>query len=180
MEFQTDRLLLRALNRIDAIALRDAIRDSSDTISPWLDWCHEGFDDLDSEAWINRSRQGWLTGTSYELGAFDLETGTLVGCVYISSIDKVANLANLGYWIASHHQGRGLAIETTEVAATLAFTHLLLTRLELVMDPANLASIRIAEKLGASFECKARNRYMYDGEPREGLVYSLVPSDFGL
>ncbi|MEZ8143517.1 GNAT family N-acetyltransferase [Enterovibrio sp. FF113] len=177
LEFQTERLLLRALNRIDVIALRDAISQSSDTVGPWLDWCHEGFDDLDAEAWINRSRQGWLTGSSFELAAFEIETGTFVGCIYISSIDSVANMANLGYWIATASQGRGYAHEASEIAATLAFSHLLLTRLELVMDPANQASIRIAEKLGATYECKARNRYMYDGSPKEGLVYSLIPED---
>lgn len=177
LEFQTDRLILRALKQADVAALKKAISESADTISPWLDWCHEGFDEMDAEAWVNRSRQGWLTGASYELAAFEIETGELVGCVYVSSIDSVANMANLGYWIATKFQGRGYALEATEVAASLAFGHLLLTRLELVMDPANEASIRIAEKLRATFECRARNRYMYDGEAREGLVYSLVPQD---
>ncbi|KXF81954.1 GNAT family N-acetyltransferase [Enterovibrio coralii] len=177
LEFQTDRLLLRALKRVDITPLRDAISESADTISPWLDWCHEDFDDMDADAWINRSRQGWLTGSSYELAAFELDSGEFVGCVYISSIDSVANMANLGYWTATKFQGRGYALEAAEMAATLAFSHLLLTRLELVMDPANTASIRIAEKLRATFECRARNRYMYDGEAKEGLVYSLIPED---
>ncbi|USH01256.1 GNAT family N-acetyltransferase [Grimontia kaedaensis] len=177
LEFQTDRLILRALNQVDVAPLKKAIAESSDTISPWLDWCHEGFDDMDAEAWVNRSRQGWLTGASFELATFEIETGELVGCVYLSSIDSVANMANLGYWIATKFQGRGYALEAVEAAANLAFGHLLLTRLELVMDPANEASIRIAEKLRATFECRARNRYMYDGEAREGLVYSLVPDD---
>lgn len=177
LEFQTDRLTLRALKQVDVIPLKTAISESADTISPWLDWCHEGFDTLDAEAWINRSRQGWLTGASYELAAFESETGTLIGCVYVSSIDSVANMANLGYWVATKHQGCGYALEAAEVAAALAFGHLLLTRLELVMDPDNQASIRIAEKMQATFECRARNRYMYNGEAREGLVYSLIPED---
>ncbi|CZF82170.1 GNAT family N-acetyltransferase [Grimontia marina] len=177
LEFQTERLILRALKQVDVLPLQKAISESADTISPWLDWCHEGFDEIDAEAWINRSRQGWLTGTSFELAAFEIETGELVGCVYVSSIDSVANMANLGYWIATKFQSRGYALEAAEVAATLAFGHLLLTRLELVMDPANETSIRIAEKLRATFECRARNRYMYDGEAREGLVYSLTPDD---
>lgn len=101
LEFQTDRLLLRALKRVDVQPLQRAISLSADSISPWLDWCSEGFDELDAEAWINRSRQGWLTGSSYELAVFEQESGNLVGCVYVSSIDSVANLANLGYWIAT-------------------------------------------------------------------------------
>ncbi|MBV7297068.1 GNAT family N-acetyltransferase [Enterovibrio paralichthyis] len=179
LEFQTDRLILRALRNEDAEALRHAICSSAESIGPWLDWCHEGFDEMDAQAWINRSRQGWITSSSYELVAFEQDTNALVGCVYISSIDRVANMANLGYWIAQDYQGQQYAVEATEVAATIAFGHLLLTRLELVMDPKNSASIRIAEKLGATFECRARNRYMYDGEAREGLVYSLIPADIG-
>lgn len=177
LEFHTHRLILRALRHEDALSLRHAIASSHETIGPWLDWCHEGFDDLDAQAWINRSRQGWITGSSYELAAFCKESNALVGCVYVSSIDSVSNMANLGYWVSELYQGQQYALEAAEVAATIAFDHLLLTRLELVMDPKNQPSLRIAEKLGATFECKARNRYMYDGEPKNGLVYSLIPQD---
>ncbi|WP_223824356.1 GNAT family N-acetyltransferase [Candidatus Enterovibrio escicola] len=179
MESRTDRLLLRTLKNSDIIPLMHAISQSVDTVIPWLDWCYESFDNMDSESWINHSRQGCLTSSSYELAAFERITEELVGCVYVSSIDNVANMANIGYWITSKYQGRGYAAEATEVAENLEFNHLLLIRLELVMDPQNVASIRTAEKPHATFECKARNRYMYNGEAKEGLVYSIIPFDLG-
>ncbi|GAL25813.1 putative ribosomal-protein-serine acetyltransferase [Vibrio variabilis] len=61
-----------------------------------------------------------------------------------------------------------------------SFAHLLLTRLEIVCDPANKPSYRFAEKLGATFECLAKNRYIFNGKPREGMVYSLLPSEWNL
>ncbi|RXJ72421.1 N-acetyltransferase [Veronia nyctiphanis] len=177
LEFVTDRLVLRALKKTDLAEFKQAISSSADTIGIWLDWCHEGFDDLEADAWISRSRQNWLTGSCFEFLVLDKATEHIVGAIYLSQIDQSANQANLGYWIRSEFQGCGFAVEAAEIAINIAFSHLLLTRLELVMSPRNKASIKVAERLGAHFECRARNRIIYNSDPQEGLVYSLIPSD---
>ena len=42
----------------------------------------------------------------------------------------------------------------------------------------NKASARVAEALGATFECEARNRLYFQGRPHDAFVYSLVPEDY--
>ncbi|MFD2179699.1 GNAT family N-acetyltransferase [Veronia pacifica] len=177
LEFITDRLIIRALKKADLDSFQQTVVASSDTVGPWLDWCHEGFDSLEADAWICRSRQNWLTGTCYEMLVLEKESQQIIGAVYLSQIDTSSNMANLGYWIHSEYQGCGFAVEAANVVINIAFSHLLLTRLELVMAPDNIASKTVAERLGATFECKARNRIIYNGQPFDGLVYSLVPAD---
>ncbi len=41
----------------------------------------------------------------------------------------------------------------------------------------NTASRRVAEKLGATLECIARNRLMAWGRPHDAAVYSLTTAD---
>lgn len=180
IELHTDRLILRALNRNDILPLRDAISQSADTVGRWLDWCHADFNETDARIWISESRQHWTADRRYEMALIHRETGALLGCLCFYSIDRVANLANLGYWVISGAQRQGYMMEALKRAVRFAFEKLVISRIEIVMDPGNDPSRLTAEKLGAQFECKARNRYIFNDQVRDGLLYSLIPADLGI
>ena len=83
----------------------------------------------------------------------------------------------MGYWVRSTHAGRGIATTAARLASGYAFANLGLARIEIVALPDNVASRRVAEKLGARFECIARNRLQFGDETRDAAMYSLVPDD---
>lgn len=178
VRFKTERLLLRALRQFDTKYLYNAVQQSSDHIQPWLSWPLDEFDMEKSSSWITSSHESWVSGAYFELGVFDRKSGELAGCVYLSSLDVNANMANFGYWIFGKYQRRGYAFEAAKELISHAFFNMKLTRLELVIRPDNIPSQSLAKKLGATFECKARNRFVYNGEIKDGFVYSLIPSDF--
>ena len=62
-------------------------------------------------------------------------------------------------------------------AIALGFGRLGLQRLEIIALPTNLASVRVAESLGARRECLARNRIRFQGRSHDALVFSLIPTD---
>ena len=55
------------------------------------------------------------------------------------------------------------------------FSEIGFTRLEIVALTENTASCGVAEKVGARFECIARNRIFARGKPQDAAVYSIVP-----
>ena len=57
-----------------------------------------------------------------------------------------------GYWVRQRYQGRGIATAAVQLLIQFAFKELKLTRMELVIRPENVASCRVAEKIGATFE----------------------------
>ncbi|NNN90193.1 GNAT family N-acetyltransferase, partial [Vibrio sp. 2-2(9)] len=57
------------------------------------------------------------------------------------------------------------------------FAKLSLTRLEIVCDPDNEASQALIESVGAQKEAIARNRFIFQGKPKDGVVFSLLPTD---
>jgi len=79
--------------------------------------------------------------------------------------------------VRQSQQGRGIATKATQAIATFGFKELELTRLEIVVAEENLASRRVAEKVGARFECIPRNRLVIRGMPTDSAVYSLQPFD---
>jgi len=75
--------------------------------------------------------------------------GEMVGLLTVNGITwGSARWANMGYWVAKSHAGRGV----TPTAVALVTDHLLTTtglhRVEIAIRPENAASLRIVEKLG--------------------------------
>jgi RimJ/RimL family protein N-acetyltransferase len=160
----------------DALPLYEAVRASMDSLSYWLPWCHAGYSPADASSWVARSLESWAQQKEFPLGIFTTR-GDFLGCTGLSHVDRSHNLANIGYWVSAPHRGKGVACVAAGLAAQLGFRELGFTRLEIVVLPHNLASMRVAEKLGASREVEARNRVIFQGRPASAIVYSLVPGD---
>lgn len=81
--------------------------------------------------------------------------------------------AEIGFRIARAHWGRGLATEAARAALDHAFAALRLPRLIALVDPANVKSIRVVEKLGMRYERDA----MLPGYDHPDRVYAVDRAD---
>ncbi len=85
--------------------------------------------------------------------------------------------ASTGYWIARDARGRGIATEALRLVSGWVLTELGVERLELVTEPANLASQRVAEKAGFQREGLLRRYLHVKGERRDCVMFSLLRED---
>ena len=76
----------------------------------------------------------------------------------------------VAYLLARRYWGRGLATEAARAILVYGFEELQFSRLISLIDPANVASVNVAVKIGMSLEREAE----IDGEPT--LVYSAEPA----
>ncbi|WP_201313401.1 GNAT family N-acetyltransferase [Dyella sp. EPa41] len=159
-----------------AEALYEAVRESIPTVGRWLPWCHAGYLREDAAGWIERCRSGAEGGEPCAFGVFD-DNGLLLGGVGLNRFDRQHRSANLGYWVRTQAQGRGVAARAARRLAAFGFDTLGLCRIEIVAAMGNLASRRCAEKTGARFEGIARHRLTVGGEPVDAAVYGLLPVD---
>jgi RimJ/RimL family protein N-acetyltransferase len=169
-------VLIRPLTDDDVRPLYRAVRASIDSLSYWLPWCHADYSEADAAEWIAYSMRAWQARNGFPLGVFD-RSGELIGGVGLSHVDRVNNMANVGYWVSAPHCGNGVATTAARLAARIGFGQLGFTRLEIVVLTENLASHRVAMKLGATREAEARNRLVFRGRPANAVVYSLIPGD---
>lgn len=170
--------MLRPWQSDDATALHAAVQASMPELSAMFDWCHLDYGLSDAEAWIRFSQQVWSVGSEYPF-ALLTEAGQLLGSVGLNQINRAHRIANLGYWVRSSERGRGWIGQASALLCRHAFAALPIHRIEIVTLPENRASQRVAEKLGARFECEARNRLVVKGRPRAAAVYALTPEDLG-
>lgn len=86
--------------------------------------------------------------------------------------------ARLGYWVAADARGRGICTRALRLLSRYALGELGLQRLELITDPDNTASQRVAEKVGFRREGVLRARLRHpDGRIRDSVLFSLLPGE---
>jgi ribosomal-protein-alanine N-acetyltransferase len=69
----------------------------------------------------------------------------------IQSVDGVDEV-EIGYDLAKHHWGHGLATEAAAAAIEYCFALLGMTRVVSLIDPNNVPSLRVAQRLGMTHE----------------------------
>jgi 8-oxo-dGTP diphosphatase len=77
------------------------------------------------------------------------EDGVLVGAIGLTP--RGDGTAELGYWIAKPHWGRGYATEAAKAVIAHGFARMGLRAIEAGAQPDNAASIRVQEKAGLAF-----------------------------
>jgi RimJ/RimL family protein N-acetyltransferase len=100
--------------------------------------------------------------------------------VALSNVDLRHRRSGMGYWLAEHARGRGIATHAVRLLAAWAFDVLRLERLEVMIHPENIASQRVAERCGFQREGLLRSHMLKQktDERRDSLVYGLLPDDF--
>ena len=169
-----DTLCIRPFEARDVTAFVEAVRESLATVGRWMSWCRNDYSIADAEAWFALASKNLHARIAYELGIFAADEKTLLGGVGLNQFNREHNFCNLGYWVRESRQGEGVATQAVRALAGFGFRELKLARIEIVVAQGNIASHRVAQKAGATFECIARNRLMLSGRSQTAAVYSLV------
>jgi RimJ/RimL family protein N-acetyltransferase len=172
-------ILVRPLRLDDAEALFAAVRESIPEVSPWLPWCHENYAIEETREFLRSRVHPEQSEETYSFGIFDQPSERFLGGVGLNFINRVHQIANLGYWVRTSASGKGVASKATRLVARFGFAELGLQRIEIIASVSNIASQRVAEKAGAVRECVARERLLIRGARHDAVVFSLLPKDLG-
>jgi [ribosomal protein S5]-alanine N-acetyltransferase len=107
------------------------------------------------------------------------ECGALVGYVNINNIVRGALRSGyLGYAAFASHAGHGLMTAGLRAVVNEAFTSLGLHRLEANIQPDNLRSLRLVQRLGFQREGFSPRYLMVDGEWRDHERWAVLADDW--
>ncbi len=96
------------------------------------------------------------TGGEYTFVILERGGEVLLGGCGLNQLDWQNRRANLGYWIRRSSWGRGVAAGAARLVAEFGFRELQLDRIEIIAATENIASQRVAEKIGSAREGIAR------------------------
>ncbi|MEV6807873.1 GNAT family N-acetyltransferase [Streptomyces sp. NPDC051132] len=171
----TDRLLLRPVVPGDADAVYAAVQDPdiqrwTTVPSPYLPEHAISFTE-------QTAPDGWAQGAVFTFGVF-LADGPLTGMLALTM--RSLGTAEIGFWAAKEHRGRGYVVEATLTACRWIFTAIGVDRVEWRAEVGNHASRAVAERAGFTVEGTLRSGINNKGVRRDCWVGSLLPSDLGL
>ena len=82
--------------------------------------------------------------------------------------------AEIGYWLAEPHWGRGITVEAIRLVSAYAFDTCNMLRLFALPFADNLRSTRVLEKAGLAREALLRSSSVKYGEVRDQCLYALI------
>jgi RimJ/RimL family protein N-acetyltransferase len=168
-------IVLRAWEMRDAPAVTAACQDPE--IPRWTVVPHN-YTERHARAFISGTASDLADGRELALAIVDRDD-RLLGALGISNFDWGDLKAEMGYWMAPEARRRGYGARAARMLAVWALSSLGLERLELVANPANEASQRLAERAGFAREGTLR-RYRRRHGVREDLVmFSMLAEDLG-
>ena len=132
----------------------------------------EGF----ARGWYERYAQGRAT-RSKEAFAIVGDDGAFLGLALAPAIDEEAAEAELGYIVAAHARGRGVASEALRQLTAWAFEERGIQRAYLLIDVDNAASSKVAERAGYRLEGVMRSAYLKQGRRGDTQLWSRLPDD---
>ena len=115
-------------------------------------------------------------GTGVDGGIFD--RGALIGFAGLFDIDPGFSSAEIGYWIDTDAEGRGLATGAAQALLKYAFDDLALHRVALKCAATNSGSKRVAERLGFRLEGRLVKADRIGDEWVDFLVYGLLEEEW--
>ncbi|MGM0557898.1 MAG: GNAT family N-acetyltransferase [Myxococcota bacterium] len=176
---QTARLVIRCWEPTDAALLKDAIDANLEHLRPWMPWAHDEPSPLGEVVdRLRYFRSSFDRDEDYIYGIFDPDETRVLGGTGLHP--RVGDGAReVGYWMREDATGEGLATEAAGAVTRVGFEALNLDRIEIRCGPTNLASARVAEKLGYTHECTLPKRMRQpDGSLRDTMLWSLFARDY--
>jgi len=166
MEIETERLLLRQFQEADFDAYAAMLADPD--VARFIGGVR---DQAGARHHFESARAHWRDRGFGKFAIEEMASGQMIGRTG-PTIHPGAPEVELGWTIAKAAWGRGYATEATRACAAWMFNTLHLKEVVSFIDPENVASVRVAEKLGQSY---ARD-IVFEGEALR--VYAMTQEAF--
>jgi RimJ/RimL family protein N-acetyltransferase len=171
----TPRLLMRPPRQEDANALfamwsdADAMRYFSFAAMTNLDQARDR---------IARVMKTSAEGKDFVCMVESRVTGEVLGDCALFNANEQCRRAEIGFSLQRKHWGRGHMTEAASALIEHGFGPLNLRRIEADIDPRNVASARLLERLGFIREGLLRERWIVGDEVSDSALFGLLESDY--
>lgn len=172
----TDRLILRCVRLSDAESILKYR--SNPEIYEYQNWKPQMLQDV--EDYINRkiSKVSNIPNTWYQLGIILKETNKLVGDIGIHFMDTDNLQVEIGFTLSLEYQGKGYAKEAVVGVINYLFNNLYKHRIIASVDPRNVKSIALLERIGMKIEAHFKKSIWFNGEWADDVVYAVLEEEW--
>lgn len=162
---ETERLFLRQYKDDDFTSLHTILSDVE-----MMEYYPTPFSMKKTYDWIARNQNRYKSDGFGLWAVCSKETEELIGdCGLVKQTLDGRIEVEIGYHINKRYWSKGFASEAARACKEYGFHHLELKKMISIIDPRNIASIRVAEKIGFTNE---KESFIFN---KTHLIYSGVP-----
>jgi len=174
-KIETKRLLIRKLEPTD---LQDLFECSSDPeISKFTLWdSHKSIND--SKDFLTKCIKQYTLGQPPLLGIELKEQNKLIGTIGFGSIDFLSKRAEFGYALHVGYWNQNITSEASLAILQFGFRTLELERIFATCFTTNVASYRVMEKVGMTYEGILRSYHSKNGQRIDARMYAITRDDW--
>lgn len=175
IELDGNQIYLREFREQDWIAVHQYA--SNELVCRYQAWGPNTEDD--SRRFIQQAiyDAGMHPRKRYALAIIIKETQYLVGAGEINIRDTHGHNGELSYILHPSYWKKGFATEAARLLIDFGFSKLYLHRIYATCDPRNIASCKVMEKTGLTYEGRMRENLLIKDGWRDSLLYSILESD---
>ena len=171
----TKQLTLRPVEEKDAKAIFNYRSDS--IMNQYQGWIPKSLDDV--HKFINKvSQKIDIVDTWFQFVIIKNNSNEIIGDVGIHFLDTESKQAEIGCTLDKNYHGKGYAAEVLKATINYLFEKLNKHRIIGSIDPQNLKSIRLVERLGFRKEAHFKESILINGEWVDDLVYAILKNEW--
>lgn len=171
----TDRLIIRLAKPEDAEAIY-AYR--SDVLENQYQGWHPGSVEEVRDYIENMPQTMDMADICFQFAIISMDKDCLIGDMGIVFTNHDRMQAEIGCTLNKDYQGKGYATEALEGMVNYLFGTLDKHRVITSIDPRNVASIRLVERLGFRKEAHFRESYYLRGEWVDDIIYAMLKKEW--
>jgi ribosomal-protein-alanine N-acetyltransferase len=172
---ETERLILRKMTPDDAEAVFAYASDPE--VTRYVIWdTHRTIED--SKAFLELTVGKYENGGEPDWGIVYKGDRRFVGTCGFADWKAEHARAEMGFVISREYWGRGLMPEAVRAMIAFGFERMGLNRIEARCIAENVASARVMEKAGMTYEGRLRQREFIKEAYRDIKIYSILRSEF--
>lgn len=176
IEITTNRLLLRPLSIEDAEAFYNYKSDAlANQFQGWVpDTIEEVYDFVQNKI-VNECN---VVHTWYQLAIIRKNDNVLIGDIGLHFIDHENKQVEIGFTLDKKYQGNGYAMESIEKVLDYLFIDLGKHRVIASVDPGNVKSLKLLEKLGFRKEAHFKKSIFLHGKWVDDVIFAMLKEEW--
>jgi ribosomal-protein-serine acetyltransferase len=171
-----ENIVLKQLQEKDAAAVYQQIDVSRKSLRRFLPWVDYNTNVEHSLRFIQMMERKTEEQDAVAFGIWKGEE--LCGVIDLHCWDHTLQKAEVGYWLGTNYQGKGIATDATKALITFAFKKLRLNKIEIRFVLQNQKSGQIPIKLGFAREGILRHSAKLHGQYTDMVIMGILKSDW--
>lgn len=175
IELRTERLTIRPIEKKDAYSVFN-YRSDADT-NMYQGWIPKTIEDVHD--FINKvATKINIEDSWFQFVIIEMSSKEIIGDIGVHFLDSDNKQAEIGCTLAKKHHGKGFATEGLKSVIEYLFNNLDKHRIIGSIDPENIQSIGLVERLGFIKEAHFRESILINGKWVDDVIYAILKREW--